>query len=102
MAITRKTLLIINQSNQITDLQNQVADLTGRYATAASQVGQVVQLPTELNDALKGFADAYPDLVEFDATRGIVKFKSDVTFSHRKCGAYSHCARAPSIGLPAS
>jgi chemotaxis protein MotB len=78
---SQKDALVINQSNQINDLQNQVAELTRRYADASSRVGQVVQLPQELNDALKGFASAYPDLVDFDATRGIVKFKSDVTFS---------------------
>ena len=78
---SQKDALVINQSNQINDLQNQIADLTRRYADASGRVGQVVQLPAELNDALKGFATAYPDLVDYDATRGIVKFKSDVTFS---------------------
>lgn len=77
----QKDSLVINQANQINDLQNQLSDLNRRYAEAASHVGQVVQLPQDLNDALKGFAAAYPDLVEFDSTRGIVKFKSDVTFS---------------------
>lgn len=77
----QKDALIINQSNQINDLQNQLSDLNRRYTDAAGKVGQVVQLPVELNEALKGFATAYPDLVDYDANRGIVKFKSDVTFS---------------------
>ena len=77
----QKDSLVINQANQINDLQNQLSELNRRYAEAASHVGQVVQLPQDLNDALKGFAAAYPNLVEFDSTRGIVKFKSDVTFS---------------------
>ena len=34
-----------------------------------------------LNDALTEFARQNPDLVDFDSSRGIVKFKSDITFS---------------------
>jgi chemotaxis protein MotB len=34
-----------------------------------------------LTDALTAFASQNPDLVEFDASRGVVKFKSDVTFA---------------------
>lgn len=73
--------LIANQINQINDLQNRLADLNRRYADAASKVGQTILLPADLNDALKGFASTNPDLVEFDQNRGIVKFKSDVTFA---------------------
>ena len=34
-----------------------------------------------MNDALQSFANENPGLVDFDSARGIVKFKSDVTFS---------------------
>jgi chemotaxis protein MotB len=37
-------------------------------------------LPEPLSNALSAFAAQNPDLVEFDASRGVVKFKSDVTF----------------------
>jgi chemotaxis protein MotB len=37
-------------------------------------------LPVELNTALEDFAKAKPDLVEYDSTRGMVKFKSDLLF----------------------
>jgi len=37
-------------------------------------------LPVELNTALEDFAKAKPDLVEYDAARGMVKFKSDLLF----------------------
>jgi chemotaxis protein MotB len=38
-------------------------------------------LPKELNNELSAFAAQNPDLVEYDAARGMVKFKSDVTFA---------------------
>ncbi|MCL5278475.1 MAG: OmpA family protein [Planctomycetes bacterium] len=37
-------------------------------------------LPVELNTALEDFAKAKPDLVEYDSSRGMVKFKSDLLF----------------------
>ncbi|ARN57781.1 OmpA family protein [Sedimentisphaera salicampi] len=40
-----------------------------------------VKLPAELNVMLEEFASANPDLVTFDSERGVVKFKSDLTFS---------------------
>jgi chemotaxis protein MotB len=38
-------------------------------------------LPAELNTALTQLATAHPELLEFDSARGIVKFKSDLTFA---------------------
>ena len=38
-------------------------------------------LPADLTNALQDFAAANPDIIEFDAARGVVKFKSDVTFA---------------------
>jgi chemotaxis protein MotB len=81
MGSTQKDALILNQSNQINDLQRQLAELNDRYAKASANVGSVVQLPPELNEALKQFAAANPDLVGYDESRGMVKFKSDVTFA---------------------
>ena len=37
-------------------------------------------MPADLSNALTEFANANPDIVTFDAARGVVKFKSDVTF----------------------
>ena len=37
-------------------------------------------LPVELNTLLEDFAKQRPDLVTFDANRGVVKFKSDLLF----------------------
>jgi len=40
-----------------------------------------VALPAPLSNALTSFAHENPDLVDFDAARGIVKFKTDFTFA---------------------
>ena len=37
--------------------------------------------PPSLTNALDDFAKQNPDLVDFDAARGIVKFKTDFTFA---------------------
>jgi chemotaxis protein MotB len=77
----QKDALILNQSNQINDLQKQLADLNDRYANAVKNVGQPVFLAPEVNAALKEFAAANPDIISYDENRGMVKFKSDVTFA---------------------
>jgi len=38
------------------------------------------QLPEELSDALKEFAENNPDLAEYDEDRGVVRLRSDITF----------------------
>ncbi|HEX4795525.1 MAG TPA: OmpA family protein [Humisphaera sp.] len=76
-----KDALVVNQANQITELQHQVDELNRRYEGAMNRVGQAVALDPVLNNALTQFAAQNPDLVEFDSTRGVVKFKSDVTFN---------------------
>src|SRR5262245_30492508 len=39
-----------------------------------------VKLPPELDKALKQLASQYPDSIEYDAQRGAVRWKSDLTF----------------------
>jgi chemotaxis protein MotB len=41
----------------------------------------VRKLPAELHKALQDFAKKYPDMVEYDAKRGAVKWKSDLVFA---------------------
>lgn len=52
---------------------------------AARDIGEIkvveVKLPPELDAALKAFAAQYPDEVEYDANRGVVRWKSDLTFA---------------------
>ncbi len=40
-----------------------------------------VKLPPELDRALQDFAREYPDTIEYDAELGVVRWKSDLTFS---------------------
>jgi chemotaxis protein MotB len=75
--------LVKNQETQIEELRKQVDDDNRRYAEAMatlSHAGQQQALPTGLNDQLKDFAAKNPDMIDFDPSHGVVKFKSDVTF----------------------
>jgi chemotaxis protein MotB len=76
---TSKEAMILNLTNQNSELQRQLDDLNRKYADAAGKVGS--PLPEALNTALLDFARQNPDLVDFDSAHGMVKFKSDVTFS---------------------
>jgi chemotaxis protein MotB len=74
--------LVTNLQQQNATLMAQLDELNRRYADAMAHVGtNGVALPQQLNDALSAFARDNPDLVDFDSARGIVKFKSDVTFA---------------------
>lgn len=76
------TGLLANQTQQIADLQRQLQDLNGKYEAAINRTASLTPaLPPALNDALQSFANENPNLVDFDSARGIVKFKSDVTFA---------------------
>ena len=73
--------LASNLSAQLASLQTQYDDLNKRYADAMNRpVTMGAALPPALTSELQAFAQQNPDLVEFDANKGIVKFKSDVTF----------------------
>jgi chemotaxis protein MotB len=72
--------MILNLTNQNNELQRQLDDLNRKYADAVSRSGPSA-LPPQLTNELSDFARQNPDLVDFDANRGIVKFKSDVTFA---------------------
>jgi chemotaxis protein MotB len=78
--------LLANANKQINDLSQQLAEFRTKYESELNRPPQVVYgagtaLPPQLSNTLSEFANANPDLVEFDAARGIVKFKSDVTFA---------------------
>jgi flagellar motor protein MotB len=58
----------------------ELASLRAKYEALVSRPNTMVSLPGPLVDALNELAAKYPTEVEFDAARGILKFKSDVTF----------------------
>jgi chemotaxis protein MotB len=72
--------LTANLQQQLAQLQAAYDQLNNQYLAAINNRGQTA-LPVELSSELQNFANQNPDLVDFDAARGIVKFKSDVTFS---------------------
>jgi chemotaxis protein MotB len=75
-----KDALTNNLTQQLATIQAQYDDLNRRYADAMQRSGTTVALPPALTSELQTFANEHPELVDFDAARGIVKFKSDVTF----------------------
>jgi chemotaxis protein MotB len=76
-----KDAMLINYQQQNAELQRQLDEVNRKYEDAVSRVGTGAVLPPALTNVLEQFATTYPDLVEFDSTKGIVKFKSDVTFA---------------------
>jgi chemotaxis protein MotB len=73
--------LVANLTSQLSELQKQYDAMNAQYADALKNRGTGTALPAELSSTLSQFAQQNPDLVDFDAARGIVKFKSDVTFA---------------------
>lgn len=74
-----QSALIKNMSDQNALLAAENADLKRRYEDALKNTS--VALPREVSNALDDFARQNADLIDFDSARGIVKFKSDVTFA---------------------
>ena len=72
--------LVNNLQQQLAGKQSELDELNRRYAEAIAKAGQAGALPAPLTNELSSLAAANPDLIEFDSGRGIVKFKSDVTF----------------------
>jgi chemotaxis protein MotB len=77
-----KDALIANLTSQNVALQSSLDELNRKYGDAMSTFGKLgTALPVPLTNDLTAFAQQNPDLVEFDSARGIVKFKSDLTFA---------------------
>jgi chemotaxis protein MotB len=76
-----KDAMLANLSQQNAQLQQQLDEINRRYAEAMNRPGIGAALPAPLTNVLEQFAAQNPDLVDFDANRGIVKFRSDVTFA---------------------
>ena len=58
------------------ELQQRIVDMA--KGNTPPQIGDI--LPPQLNAALQAFAAANPGMVDFQQGRGMVKFKSDLTF----------------------
>ncbi|MGN6726085.1 MAG: OmpA family protein [Tepidisphaeraceae bacterium] len=73
--------LVNNLQQQLASKQSELDELNRRYQEAIAKAGTAGALPAPLTNELSSLAAANPDLIEFDSGRGIVKFKSDVTFN---------------------
>lgn len=73
--------LVANITQQLAQLQSQYDALNRQYEEALKNSNVATELPKPVTDALNQFAAENPDLVDFDSARGIVKFKSDITFN---------------------
>ncbi|MCE2882444.1 MAG: OmpA family protein [Planctomycetaceae bacterium] len=60
--------------------KGEIDALQKRYEELLAQVNNLSPLPESVNEALTKLAEENPDLFEFDAKRGMLRFKSDVTF----------------------
>lgn len=69
----------INELSEKNDeLQKELDELNQKYADA---INNPTPLPKAVATELAALADAQPELLEFDGSRGMIKFKSDVTFA---------------------
>ena len=69
---------ITSLSTQNSELQSQLDEINKQYAEVLERANN--PLPAALAGELSGFANANKDLIDFDATRGMIKFKSDLSF----------------------
>ncbi len=72
-----------DRNQEIVTLKGSLEKLHAMYQELSSKPRTIVlnPLPPELNKALKDFAAANPKIAEYDQKHGMVKFKSDLTFS---------------------
>jgi outer membrane protein OmpA-like peptidoglycan-associated protein len=77
-----KALLLANK--EIAERDSRYRELQGKYEAALNNQGQIVMgaaLPQEIAGPLDLLAKENSGAVEFDAARGVLKLKSDVTFN---------------------
>ena len=63
------------------ELRAQNSMLQAKLQEALNREPMVINLPAPLANELSNLAAQEPDVLEFDSVRGIIKFKSDVTFA---------------------
>jgi len=71
---------------QLATLQGELDKLRSEYEKLANRPAPTLPegapaLPEELDRVLTQLVDKYPDLLEYDRAKGMVKFKSDLTFA---------------------
>jgi chemotaxis protein MotB len=66
-------------STEKTDLQAQLDEINQQYAEALERASN--PLPAALTTELTSFAEKNADVLSFDSEKGMIKFKSDVSFA---------------------
>jgi chemotaxis protein MotB len=66
-------------ADQLLSENARLKDLLARYDSEFQNL-KFAALDTETDAALRELAAQYPDLIEYDAARGLLRFKSDFTF----------------------
>jgi chemotaxis protein MotB len=69
--------------NTIAELRDMISKLQNEIASLGSGTPDIVViegLPPEVSDALRDLAAANPDLMIYDAERGMIRLRSDLTF----------------------
>lgn len=74
---------LTEEQSTIAALRSEIAGLReelARLGTVVPEVVVVEGLPQEVSDALSDLAAANPDLMTYDAARGMIRLRSDLTF----------------------
>ncbi|MGD9689946.1 MAG: OmpA family protein [Phycisphaerales bacterium] len=70
-------------SSTVQQLRDQLARMKEEYAALAARLANIQFGPLDAatDEALQQLAAQYPDQIEYDSARGVIRFKSDITFS---------------------
>jgi len=87
MLLARERQKNADLSNDLASLQDTLNDLRARYNALVNKQGEPVDLPVTaalpdaLDRQLQQLVSKYGDLFDYDATKGVLRFKSDMTFA---------------------
>jgi len=75
---------LLEEQATVAKLRAEIASLTDQLSKLGQGPGEIVViegLPAEVSDALRELAAANSDLMEYDAARGMIRLRSDLTFA---------------------
>lgn len=82
-ALAAREKALADQMALINELRNGNADALRQYDELNRRIGDMKfgSLDTATDNALQQLAAQHPDLLEYDSARGLLRFKSDLTFA---------------------
>lgn len=80
--LTRTTVNLNELQSQNSRLRAEVEEMGGDYDALLRRVSnlEIGPLPPDVESAIQSLAAAYPDVLSFDAQKGLLRFASDFTF----------------------